>query len=46
MESLVLGYGLVFSHFGSFVIFQMSLDPWARCEGYAECEQVLELNGR
>ena len=29
----------------SFVVFQMYLDPWTRCEGYAECEQVLELNG-
>ena len=24
----------------------MSLDPWARCEGYVECERALELNGR
>ena len=30
---------------GSFVIFQMSLDPWARCEGYVKCERALELNG-
>ena len=30
---------------GSFVIFQMSLNPWAGCEGYAECERALELNG-
>ena len=30
---------------GSFDIFQMSLDPWARCEGYAECQQALVLNG-
>ena len=44
-ESLVLGYGLVFSHSRSFVIFQMSLNPWAGCEGYAECEWALELNG-
>ena len=29
----------------SFVVFQMYLDPWTRCERYAECEQVLELNG-
>ena len=30
---------------GSFVIFQMSLNPWAGCEGYAECKRALELNG-
>ena len=24
--------------------FQMNLNPWARCEGYAECERALELN--
>ena len=30
---------------GSFVIFQMSLNPWAGCEGYAECERALEQNG-
>ena len=24
----------------------MNLNPWARCEGYAECERALELNGR
>ena len=30
---------------GSFVIFQMSLNPWAACEGYAKCKQALELNG-
>ena len=29
----------------SFVTFQMSLNPWVGCEGYAECERVLELNG-
>ena len=23
----------------------MKLNPWARCEGYAKCEQALELNG-
>ena len=28
------------------MIFQMSSDPWAGCEGSAECEQALELNGR
>ena len=44
-EFLLLGYGLVFSYSRSFVIFQMSLNPWARCEGYAECEWALELNG-
>ena len=27
------------------MIFQMFLNLWARCEGYAECEQALELNG-
>ena len=31
---------------GSFVIFQMSLNPWARCKGYVEYEQALERNGR
>ena len=31
---------------GSFVIFQMSLDPWTACEGYEECERALELNVR
>ena len=30
---------------GSFVIFQMSLYPWAGCEGYVECERALALNG-
>ena len=25
--------------------FQMDLNPWAGCEGYAECEWALELNG-
>ena len=29
----------------SFVTVQMDLNSWARCEGYAECEQALELNG-
>ena len=29
---------------GSFVIFQMSLNPWVGCEEYAECEWALELN--
>jgi len=24
----------------------MSLNPWAGCEGYVECEWALELNGR
>ena len=24
----------------------MNLNPWAGCEGYAKCEQALELNGR
>ena len=28
------------------MIFQMYLNPWAECEGYVECEQALELNGR
>ena len=28
------------------MIFQMNLNPWARCEGYAECERALELNDR
>ncbi|KAL0001464.1 hypothetical protein SO802_015245 [Lithocarpus litseifolius] len=40
-----LDYGLAFLILGFFVILQMKLDPWARCEGYAECEQALELNG-
>ena len=31
---------------GFFVIFQILLNPWAGCEGYAECEWTLELNGR
>ena len=26
--------------------FQMDLNPWVGCEGYAECERALELNGR
>ena len=26
--------------------FQMNLNPWARYEGYAECEGALELNSR
>ena len=30
---------------GSFVIFQMSLNPWVGCEGYVECEQASEMNG-
>ena len=29
----------------SFVTFQMNLNPWAGCEGYAKCEQALKLNG-
>ena len=40
-------YGLVFfSFWGSFVIFQMSLDLWVGCEEYDECEWDLELNSR
>ena len=46
-KSLALGYDLVSSLFEFlFVIFQMNLNPWAGCEGYAKCEQALELNGR
>ena len=30
----------------SFVTFQMDLNPWDGCEGYAKCERALELNGR
>ena len=30
----------------SFVTFQMDLNPWAGCEGYAKCEKALEPNGR
>ena len=30
---------------GSFVIFQMPLNPCARCEGYVEFKWALELNG-
>ena len=26
--------------------FQMDLNPWDGCEGYAKCERALELNGR
>ena len=26
------------------MIFQMNLNPWAGCEGYAECRRALELN--
>ena len=29
---------------GSFVIFQMFLNPWVGCEEYAECEWALELS--
>ena len=45
-KSLAIGYASVpsLSEF-LFVIFQMNLNPWAGCEGYAECEQALELNG-
>ena len=44
-KSLALGYDLVSSLFEfHFVIFQMNLNPWAGCEGYAECERALELN--
>ena len=25
--------------------FQIDLNPWARCEGYVECERALKLNG-
>ena len=25
--------------------FQMDLNPWAGCEGYAGCEWALKLNG-
>ena len=46
-KSLALGYDSVssLSEF-LFVIFQMTLNPWARCEAYAKCERALELNGR
>ena len=46
-KSLALGYASVpsLSKF-LFVIFQMNLNPWAGCKGYAECERALELNGR
>ena len=46
-KSLALGYDLVssLSEF-LFVIFQMNLNPWAGCEGYAECERALDQNGR
>ena len=30
----------------SFMTFQMDLNPWVGCEGYAKCERALELNGR
>ncbi|KAK9991396.1 hypothetical protein SO802_026381, partial [Lithocarpus litseifolius] len=30
----------------SFMTFQMNLNPWVGCEGYAECERALELNDR
>ena len=44
---MALGYDLVssLSKF-LFVILQMNLNPWAGCEGYAECEQALDQNGR
>jgi len=40
-KSLALGYAstLSLSKF-LFVIFQMNLNPWVGCEGYAECEQA------
>ena len=46
-KSLALGYDS-FSSLPKFlfVIFQMNLNPWVGCEGYAECERALELNGR
>ena len=45
-KSLALGYDSVssLSKF-LFVIFQMTLNPWAGCEGYTEYERALELNG-
>ena len=45
-KSLALGYASVpsLSEF-LFVIFQMNLNPWVGCEGYAKCERALELNG-
>ena len=45
LESLALGYGLVSSHSKFLCDFQMDLNPWVGCEGYAECEWALELNG-
>ena len=30
---------------GSFMIFQLCLDPWAGCEEYVEYERALDLNG-
>ena len=46
-KSLAFSYALVLSLFEFlFVIFQMNFNPWAGCEGYAKCEQALELNGR
>ena len=35
----------LFSFWVPFVTFQMYLDPWARCKGYAKFERALELNG-
>ena len=45
MKYLALGYDLALPILSSFVTFQMDLNPWAGCEGYAECEWALELNG-
>ena len=46
-KSLAFGYDSVssLSKF-LFMIFQMNLNPWARCEGYVERERALELNSR
>ena len=43
-KSLALGYDLVSSLSEFLCDFQMNLNPWARCEGYAKCEWALELN--
>ena len=38
-KSLAFGYALALSLSEFlFVIFQMNLNPWARCKGYVECE--------
>ena len=43
LQGLVMIQSLLFLSF--FVTFQLNLNPWAGYEGYAKCEQAIELNG-